>query len=162
MNNFDGIIHQNNWFIAELLPKSKIAGINFGKFKKLLQESYCFGSLFVMYSYFLYFLYFFSLKTIVFIAFVKIICTKSADNNYLFKVNNKSPWTRCELCSKLTTKTSGQRHCSRSDVFIFNFEHVCTYVSIARMFDLYVCFYCWFWTNICLLGGIWIFRDTIY
>ena len=115
-----------------------------------------------MYSYFLYFLYFFSLKTIVFIAFVKIICTKSADNNYLFKVNNKSPWTRCELCSKLTTKTSGQRHCSRSDVFIFNFEHVCTYVSIARMVDLYVCFYCWFWTNICLLGGIWIFRDTIY
>ena len=50
-------------------------------------------------------------------------CTKSTANNCPFKANNKSTRTSCELCSKLTTKTSGQCHCSRSDVFIFNFEH---------------------------------------
>ena len=41
----------------------------------------------------------------------------------LFKVNNKSTRTSCELCSKLATKASGRCHCSRSDLFIFNFEH---------------------------------------
>ena len=29
--------------------------------------------------------------------------------NYLFKVNNKSTRTRCEICSKLTIKTPEQR-----------------------------------------------------
>ena len=53
------------------------------------------------------------------------------------------------LCSKLTTKTSGRRHCSRSDVFIFNVEHICTNVSIVGMHNMYVCvdfehiFLCW-------------------
>ena len=44
----------------------------------------------------------------------------------------------------------GQRLRSRSDVFIFNFEHVCTYVSVVRVFNLYVfivdfeqIFVCW-------------------
>ena len=113
-----------------------------------------------------FFLFFYGIPFIenksYWLLFVKSICTKSAANNYIFKVNNKSRRTRCELCSKLTTKTSGRRHCSRSDVFIINFEHVCTYVSMVRMFNLYVCFYSCFWTNICLLGSVGIFRDTIY
>ena len=93
---------------------------------------------------------------------VKSICNKSAANNYLFKVNNKRPRTMCELCSNVTTKTSRRGHCNRSNVFIFNFEHVCTYVSIVRMFNLYLRFYCWFWATICVLGGVRILRDIIY
>ena len=30
----------------------------------------------------------------------------------------------CEICSKLTIKTQGQRHWHRSGVFIVNFEHI--------------------------------------
>ena len=56
---------------------------------------------------------------------------KSTANNYLFKANNKSTRTSCKLCSKLTTKTSGRCHCSRSDVFIFNFEHEIQYIEIT-------------------------------
>ena len=49
---------------CKLLSTYEIARIHFGKFKKLLWKSYCFGSLFLMYSYFLYFLMeFLSLKT---------------------------------------------------------------------------------------------------
>ena len=96
------------------------------------------------------------------LSFDKSICNKSGANNCLFKVNNKSPRTICELCSKLTTKTLTRRHCNRSDVFIFNFEHVCTYVSILRMFNLYVRFYYWFWANICVLEGVPILRDIIF
>ena len=45
----------------------------------------------------------------------------------MFKVNNKNTRTRCEICSKLTTKTPKLRHWRRSDVFIVitvNFEQV--------------------------------------
>ena len=30
-------------------------------------------------------------------------------DNYMFKVNNRSTRTRCEICSKLTRKTSERR-----------------------------------------------------
>ena len=30
--------------------------------------------------------------------------------NYLFKVNNRNTRTRCEICSKLTIKTTERRH----------------------------------------------------
>ena len=44
-------------------------------------------------------------------------------NIYLFKVNNKNNRKRCEICSKLTIKTT-ERHWRRSDVFIVNSEHI--------------------------------------
>ena len=43
---------------------------------------------------------------------------------YLFKVNNRNTRTSCEICSKLTIKTSERRHWRRSGVFIVNFEHI--------------------------------------
>ena len=44
--------------------------------------------------------------------------------NYLFKVNNRSTKTRCEICSKLTIKTPERRDWRHSGVFIVNFEHI--------------------------------------
>ena len=41
-------------------------------------------------------------------------------NIYLFIVNNSNSRKRCEICSKLTIKTSERR----STVFIVNFEHI--------------------------------------
>ena len=43
---------------------------------------------------------------------------------YLFKVNNRNTRSNCEICSKLTVKTTKQRHWRRSGVFIVNFEHI--------------------------------------
>ena len=37
--------------------------------------------------------------------------------NYMFKVNNRSSRTRCEICSKLTIKTPERRQWRRSSVF---------------------------------------------
>ena len=42
-------------------------------------------------------------------------------NIYLFEVNNRNS---CEICSKLTIKTPERLDCSRSGVFILNFEHI--------------------------------------
>ena len=43
---------------------------------------------------------------------------------YLFKVNNVNTRTMYEICSKLTIKTSQQRHGPHSAVFIVNFEQI--------------------------------------
>ena len=43
---------------------------------------------------------------------------------YLLKVNNRNTRTRCEICSKLTTKTPEQHQWHNSDIFIVNLEHV--------------------------------------
>ena len=43
---------------------------------------------------------------------------------YLLKVNNRNTRTRCEICSKLTTKAPERRKWRRSGVFIVNFEHI--------------------------------------
>ena len=40
---------------------------------------------------------------------------------YLLKINNRNTRTRCEICSKLTIKTSERCFCG---VFIVNFEHI--------------------------------------
>ena len=53
------------------------------------------------YSFFLSFLCFPSRKRLAQITFPA--------GNYLFKVNNKSTRTRCEICSKLTIKTPERR-----------------------------------------------------
>ena len=47
------------------------------------------------------------------------------ENIDLLKVNNRNTKERCEICSKLTIKTSDQRQWCRSGVFIVNFEHMC-------------------------------------
>ena len=44
--------------------------------------------------------------------------------NYMFNVNDRNTRTRCEICSKLTTKTPERRHWHRSGVFIGSFEHI--------------------------------------
>ena len=43
-------------------------------------------------------------------------------SNYMFKVNNRNTRSRCEICSKLTIKTAGQRQWRTSGAFIVNFE----------------------------------------
>ena len=42
---------------------------------------------------------------------------------YVLKVNHRNTRTRCELCSKLTTKIPERRHWSCSGIFIVNSEH---------------------------------------
>ena len=43
---------------------------------------------------------------------------------YLLKVNNRNSRTRCEICSKLTVKTSEQSQWRRCGVFMDNSEHI--------------------------------------
>ena len=50
--------------------------------------------------------------------------TKIPVGIYLLKVNNKNTRTRCEICSKLTIKTSERYQWRRSGVFIVNFKHI--------------------------------------
>ena len=45
-------------------------------------------------------------------------------SNYMFKVNSRNTIAKCEICSKLTTKTPEWRQWYRSGVFIVNFEHI--------------------------------------
>ena len=42
----------------------------------------------------------------------------------MYKFNNKTPRTKCEICSEFTIKTPERRQWCRSGVFIVNFEHV--------------------------------------
>ena len=42
---------------------------------------------------------------------------------------------RCEICSKLTTKTPKRRHCRRFGGFIVDFEHIsqlCSSISVVN------------------------------
>ena len=43
---------------------------------------------------------------------------------YLFELNNRITRKRCEVCSKLTTKTPEWSQWHHSGVFIVNFEHI--------------------------------------
>ena len=45
-------------------------------------------------------------------------------NIYLLRVNNRNIRARCEMCSKVTIKTSEQRQWHHSGAFIVNFEHI--------------------------------------
>ena len=51
-------------------------------------------------------------------------CQSILANIYLLKVSNRNTTRRCEICSKLTTKTPDRRKRRRSDVFIVNFEYI--------------------------------------
>ena len=56
-------------------------------------------------------------------------------DNYMFKVNNRTTRTRCEISSKLTIKTPERRQWRHSGVFIINFEQFftpCSSVSIVK------------------------------
>ena len=55
-------------------------------------------------------------------------------NIYLFKVNNGSTRTMCEVCSKVTTKTP-----------------VSLLKILKRFHTLLSCFHCWLWISNCLL-----------
>ena len=56
--------------------------------------------------------------------------------NYMFNVNNRDTRTRCEICSKLTTKTPERRQWRRSSVFIVNFEHISHFVLVFLLLTL--------------------------
>ena len=56
--------------------------------------------------------------------------------NYMFKVNNRSTRTRCEICSKLTIKIPERRHWHRSGIFIVNFEHISHLVLVFLLLTL--------------------------
>ena len=43
-------------------------------------------------------------------------------NIYLLKVSNINTGTKCEICSKLTIKTTQRRQWGGSDAFVVNFE----------------------------------------
>ena len=52
-----------------------------------------------------------------------------------FKVSNRNTRARCEVCSKLTVKTSERLHWRRSSVFIVSLEyiyHVFQFLSLNR------------------------------
>ena len=50
--------------------------------------------------------------------------SKKVSNRNTFNVSNRSTKNRCEICSKLTTKTPEWRQWRRSGVFIVTFEHI--------------------------------------
>ena len=54
-------------------------------------------------------------------------------NNYMFKINIKSTRTMCEICSKLTIKTSGPFP-------IVDFEHVLVCWIVTFIFIIWVIF----------------------
>ena len=58
---------------------------------------------------------------------------------YLFKGNNRNTRTRCEICSKLTVKTT-ERHLAfftpYSSVFLVNFEQVNRFSHLVLVFFL--------------------------
>ena len=53
-------------------------------------------------------------------------------NFYMFKGNNRDTRESCEICSKLTMKTPERRHLRLSGVFIVNFEHIFSSISIVN------------------------------
>ena len=55
---------------------------------------------------------------------------------YLLKVNNRNTRTRCEIYSKLITKTQERRHWRLSGVFIANFEHISHLVLVFLLLTL--------------------------
>ena len=57
-------------------------------------------------------------------------------NIYLFKVNNRNPRKRCEICSKLTIKTAERHQWRRFGVFIVDFEHISQLFQVLLLLTL--------------------------
>ena len=55
---------------------------------------------------------------------------------YMVKVNNRNARRRCEICSKLTTKTPARGQWRRSGVFIVNFEHMLHLLLVSLLLTL--------------------------
>ena len=55
---------------------------------------------------------------------------------HLLKINNRNTRTRCEICSKLTIKTSERCHWHRSGVFIANFDYISRLALVFTMLTL--------------------------
>ena len=55
-------------------------------------------------------------------------------DNYMFKINNKNTWAKCEICSKLTIKNSFIFHLSGA--FIVNFENISHLVLVFLLLTL--------------------------
>ena len=65
-------------------------------------------------------------------------------SKHLLNVNNKNPRKRCEVCSKLTIKTSERRQC---DVVLVSFL-----LTLNILHTFFLCYYYWLWTAKCSLG----------
>ena len=61
-------------------------------------------------------------------------------NIYLFKRNNRNTRKKCEICSKLTIKTSKRRQWRRSGVFIVNFDHISHLIDWIESLSIYRCY----------------------
>ena len=66
---------------------------------------------------------------------------------YLPKVNNRNTRTRCEICWKLTIKTTERPQCRRSGIFIVNFEHIFTPCSSVSIVDFEHVIAGWAWSK---------------
>ena len=55
---------------------------------------------------------------------------------HLFKVNNRNTRKRCEICWKLTIKTSLQCQWRHSGIFIVNFEHISSLLLVLLLLML--------------------------
>ena len=70
----------------------------------------------------------------------------NANGKYVSKVNNRNNNSKCETCSKSTTKTPEQ---PRLDGVILMF----LFLTFNRLLSLIWCFYCWLWTSNCWRGS---------
>ena len=77
-------------------------------------------------------------------SFPKIIPKAIPAGIYLLNVNYRNTRARCEICSKLTIKTSEWSHCCCSAVSIANFEHISCLVQVFLLLT----------SNMLLLAGL--------
>ena len=84
----------------------------------------------------------------------------------LFKVNHRKTWKRCEICSRLITKTLKRRRWQHSCVFIVNFKHILHFPLVLRLLAIRksVLSGCAFFKNLytCKLGEISVFCAVIF
>ena len=78
----------------------------------------------------------------------KILGRLITDQHLIVQSSKENTRAMCEICSKLTIKTTKRRHWTdlrRSGVFIVNSE---------QFYTFFWCFHRWLWTSKCLLGHI--------
>ena len=114
-------IRSNHKLFRTLKRKSNVGGVNSVTMShaKLINQIYANDKVIS------YFLHCWIVK-LTFLAFIKGINSviQYSVNIYLFKVNNRNIGKRCQICSKLTTKTIEWRQWRLSGSFIVNFGHI--------------------------------------